>query len=165
MKEFWDWVLTKGPIFALGLAVLLFVGFHIFWTMSGNYYFVMGTKWGHGGKDVPVGTIVAFYPTGTTLPPDGWVICDGQNGTPDLRNKFIQGVVAATDVGIDPNGLAAHTHSGRTGTQNTDLVMSTTRGEDDLQTAFSPHIHSFETDAASNIPPNFKLIYIMKHQA
>lgn len=35
------------------------------------------------------GMIMMFY--GTTAP-DGWAICDGTNGTPDLRNKFILGV-------------------------------------------------------------------------
>lgn len=34
------------------------------------------------------GIIVAF--NGTT-PPTGWAFCDGKNGTPDLRDKFILG--------------------------------------------------------------------------
>ena len=37
---------------------------------------------------IPSGTITAFH--GTTIP-DGWVPCDGENGTPDLRDKFIKG--------------------------------------------------------------------------
>jgi microcystin-dependent protein len=38
---------------------------------------------------LPKGTIIAWY--GQNLIPDGWVICDGNNGTPDLRNKFLRG--------------------------------------------------------------------------
>jgi microcystin-dependent protein len=37
---------------------------------------------------VPVGTIIAWN---STTPPAGWAICDGQNGTPDLRGRFILG--------------------------------------------------------------------------
>ncbi len=36
---------------------------------------------------IPRGTIVAW--TGAT-PPAGWVLCNGQNGTPDLRGRFIR---------------------------------------------------------------------------
>lgn len=37
---------------------------------------------------LPIGTIVAFK--GDTIP-QGWHICDGQEGTPDLRDKYIKG--------------------------------------------------------------------------
>lgn len=39
---------------------------------------------------VPVGTILAFAGD-TSKIPSGWHICDGTNGTPDLRDKFLQG--------------------------------------------------------------------------
>lgn len=37
---------------------------------------------------IPSGTIVAYNGTGE---PAGWKICNGENGTPDLRDKFIKG--------------------------------------------------------------------------
>jgi len=37
---------------------------------------------------LPRGSIIAFY--GDQIPP-GWRICDGNNGTPDLRGRFILG--------------------------------------------------------------------------
>ena len=41
------------------------------------------------GTLLPSGIITAFAPN---LPiPSGWAICDGNNGTPDLRDKFIYG--------------------------------------------------------------------------
>jgi len=55
--------------------------------------------------------------------PTGWVLCDGTNGTPDLRNRFIVG--AGDDYTIGDNGgeasttlttaeLPGHTHTGTT---------------------------------------------------
>lgn len=38
----------------------------------------------------PIGTIVMWSGSINQLP-SGWALCDGQNGTPDLRNKFIVG--------------------------------------------------------------------------
>jgi microcystin-dependent protein len=41
-----------------------------------------------GNGSVPSGAIILWY--GST-PPAGWVICDGNNGTPDLRGRFVLG--------------------------------------------------------------------------
>ncbi len=38
---------------------------------------------------VPSGTIVMFSGSVSEIPP-GWAICDGDNGTPDLRDRFIK---------------------------------------------------------------------------
>ena len=62
---------------------------------------------------VPAGTIVMWH--GTTLPA-GWVECNGSNGTPDLRGKFI---VAA--------GQAAST--ALPGDLNPNYAVNTTGGE------------------------------------
>lgn len=51
--------------------------------------------------------------------PSGWVLCDGNNSTPDLRNKFIMGAATTAAVGAGgSNGITltsatmpAHTHS------------------------------------------------------
>ena len=42
---------------------------------------------------VPKGTIV-MYGLPTNIP-NGWVLCDGTNNTPDLRNKFIKGATSS----------------------------------------------------------------------
>jgi microcystin-dependent protein len=40
----------------------------------------------------PSGTIIIWKPaSSTTSPPSGWVVCDGTNGTPDLRGRFLLG--------------------------------------------------------------------------
>jgi microcystin-dependent protein len=37
---------------------------------------------------LPSGTIVAYN---STIAPSGWALCDGNNGTPNLNNRFILG--------------------------------------------------------------------------
>jgi len=56
---------------------------------------------------VPSGTIVMW--NGTTIP-NGWVLCDGTNGTPDLRGMFI--------VGYDPTD-SDYNVTGNTGGEKT----------------------------------------------
>lgn len=65
---------------------------------------------------IPSGTIVAYNGTDE---PAGWKICDGNNGTPDLRNKFIKGgdsSSASTVSGIlideeDPDSISLDCYS------------------------------------------------------
>ncbi len=43
-----------------------------------------------GGKELlPKGAIIMWY--GSNTAPAGWAICNGENGTPDLRDKFVIG--------------------------------------------------------------------------
>ena len=41
--------------------------------------------------NLPRGAIVAWYRDSTDKLPTGWILCDGKNGTPDLRGKFLRG--------------------------------------------------------------------------
>lgn len=53
------------------------------------------------GTSVPQGTILPWYGKLNEIP-DGFYLCDGKNGTPDLRNRFIVGAGDAyklTDIG------------------------------------------------------------------
>ncbi len=59
---------------------------------------------GTGGK-VPIGTIVMFGGLVDAIPP-GWEICDGNNDTPNLIDKFILGTVTEEEIG-DTGGYAA----------------------------------------------------------
>ncbi len=48
-----------------------------------------------GSYGVPGGTIIAWYPKkdadGHYKIPEGWIVCDGSNGTPNLIDRFIMG--------------------------------------------------------------------------
>ena len=78
----------------------------------------------YGGIDVkerfnylPKGIIVAWN---NNIIPEGWKICDGKNGTPNLLNRFILGnsskhklnsVGGETTVKLNQNHLPSHSHS------------------------------------------------------
>lgn len=50
----------------------------------------------------PSGGIIMWSGTIATIP-TGWVICDGTNSTPDLRNRFIVGASSDTGIGVTFN--------------------------------------------------------------
>jgi hypothetical protein len=64
-----------------------------------------------GGELGTVGLIVVWL-GGIADIPDGWALCDGTNGTPDLTSRFIKNATTlATDVG-DTGGGDTHSHTG-----------------------------------------------------
>jgi hypothetical protein len=60
---------------------------------------------------VPKNGIIMWSGTIATIP-SGWVICDGNNGTPNLLNRFIKSVVNASTNPGTTGGAATHTHAG-----------------------------------------------------
>lgn len=67
-----------------------------------------GTIRGYG--TIPVGGIIMWNGISTSVP-NGWAICDGTNGTPDLRDRFVVGAgntYALAAIGGDTSN--AHTH-------------------------------------------------------
>lgn len=64
---------------------------------------------------VDSGIIAIWHGTIANIPA-GWLICDGNNGTPNLLTKFLEGVAtAATDPGA-AGGATAKTTAGHTHT-------------------------------------------------
>lgn len=58
---------------------------------------------------VPIGAITAYWGEIGDIPAN-WFICDGTNGTPDLRDKFIVGAGVTFSVGTS-GGTSTHTHT------------------------------------------------------
>lgn len=77
-----------------------------------------GRRWVNSGL-VPIGGIVIWSGSIVTIPTD-WQICDGTNGTPDLRGKFIVGsgssyAIGATGGAASINLQHSHAINGTTG--------------------------------------------------
>ena len=62
-----------------------------------------------GDTIIPRGVIVMWSGKLSAIP-DGWALCDGTAGTPDLRAKFVKGAAAGMDPG-GAGGAATHTHA------------------------------------------------------
>jgi len=78
-----------------------------------NIYGIVGTQTAVG-TTIPTGVITLWYGSIGSVP-TGWYLCDGTNGTPDLRNKFIVGAgstysVSATGGSTDAI-VVTHTHT------------------------------------------------------
>jgi len=74
------------------------------------------------GSVVPSGAIL-MWKGATNAVPTGWALCDGKNGTPDLRDRFVVGAgtsyavsntggAATVTLGIDH--MPSHDHDGKT---------------------------------------------------
>jgi hypothetical protein len=85
---------------------------------------------------VPIGGIVMWS---GAVAPTNWRICDGTNGTPDLRGKFIIGVSSthalATAGGSEDAVVVAHTHT-----------ATSTPNVTGLSTTNDTHSHSITID-------------------
>lgn len=58
--------------------------------------------------EIVLGMIVSWSGAIVAIP-SGWSLCDGTNGTPDLRDKFVQG--AGDTYAVDETGgVAQHKH-------------------------------------------------------
>jgi hypothetical protein len=109
-------------------------------------------------RTVPSGTIVAWFQSAGKVP-EGWAICDGTRGTPDLRGKFLRGVGTFSDTGVDPNATETHTHGASVSRETNVESWSDSDGDDHIP---GSHNHQVVLDERSNIPPNFKVVFIMK---
>lgn len=99
---------------------------------------------------VPAGVIALWSGSAASIPA-GWVICDGLNGTPDLRDRFVVGAgssYAVADVGGQNaiTSVPAHTHGVGT------LAMAGAGGHSHTGTTASDgaHAHSITTGTGSN---------------
>ena len=109
----------------------------------------------------PRGIIIAWANTVEEIPA-GWIICDGNNGTPDPRDRFIPGAYNMYEYN-DPYGEKDHNHyiSGGSHSHKAKAGDDIDSGsKKNKQTALATS--SGITDEVSNLPPYHALIYIMK---
>lgn len=115
-----------------------------------------------GIGSAPIGIIVLWYGSIASIP-SNWQLCDGTNGTPDLRDNFVVGAGSSYSVD-DTGGAQTHRHSfsGTTGNGGNSRNAGTdTAGSVDSR---FDHTHSYSgnTNYISNLPPYYALAYIQR---
>lgn len=112
--------------------------------------------------DIPanVGTIQLWSGSVASIPA-GWVLCDGENGSPDLRNKFIIGSGDTYAVG-DKAGSINHSHD-FTGIGHRHPIPGGPDFKMGWNIVFETDIDPITgtTDAKDGRPPYYSLAYIM----
>lgn len=90
--------------------------------------------------------------------PTGWALCDGLNGTPDLKNRFVVGAGSIYQIGstggadnvrLTVEQMPIHNHGGVTGGDTPNHTHTGTTGED-----YPDHSHPYNT--ISEDPPGFE---------
>lgn len=137
-------------------------------------------------SSIPSGGIIIWSGSVASIP-SGWYLCNGSNGTPNLRDRFLVGAGSTYDVGNTGGSadsiVVSHTHSASdSGHQHTESIGSVnafgtgssgTRGSyggsgsgtRDLTDSASANISVSTTGSSgtnANLPPYYALCYIMK---
>lgn len=122
------------------------------------------------GDGTPSGIITMFSGAIADIP-FGWYLCNGSNGTPDLRDRFIVGAGNTYNVGntggantvtLTTAQIPAHTHSFSIRSSN-NVSTSYISGTNDSGTSAKKTSSSVGGgEAHENRPPYYALAYIMK---
>lgn len=100
----------------------------------------------------PSGAIAHWFGDIDALP-EGWLLCDGKNGTPDLRDRFVYGASASVPPGttggansypLSTAQLPPHTHTGVASTagSHTHTASTTAAGAHDHGVSVNWVVHS-----------------------
>ena len=132
-------------------------------------------------RDIPSGVIMIFHGAIDNIP-KGYVLCDGNNGTPDLRDKFIIGA-GGKYKGGETGGSLYHKHSAGVSSENimTEMVEVKVGGpggkgrrhrhhdhhgprKQMISTVADSNGHEHEVvlDDGENLPPFYSMVFIMK---
>ena len=120
---------------------------------------------------VPKGAIIIWSGAADKIPA-GWVLCDGTNGTPDLRNRFVLGAGAKYSVnatgGEEEHTLTIeempnHNHEYYTGKGESTIMSGYVANAEINQIYQILHTNSVgDSKSHNNMPPYYSLCYIMK---
>jgi len=94
--------------------------------------------------------------------PVGWALCNGENGTPDLRDKFLLGpgiipVDGSATQTPHTHNLTSDAHSHELNVPGGGLSFGT-----DFDNSTSSDVITATTDPANPLPPYHALAYIME---
>jgi len=123
---------------------------------------------------VPQGTVIPWSPPDSAIrtdnvgnehivAPDGWALCDGEDGTPDLRNRFVLGTTDPKVVG-SLAGSASHAHPNVSTGQPAKGGAGEHRAGVGVKFPYATgnHTHAITLKPAAIDPPHAKLVFIIK---
>jgi microcystin-dependent protein len=137
---------------------------------------------------VPSGVILLWSGSVASIPA-GWLLCDGTNGTPDLRDRFVVGAGSAYNPGVTGGSanaiVVSHTHTassvvtdpghnhtynapsgftdeGFSGSAVESIVVSNTGNAVTGITVATTVASTGSSGTNANLPPYYALAYIMK---
>ena len=110
---------------------------------------------------LPAGMILLWYGAIGAIPA-GYALCNGANGTPDLRDKFIIGAGSTYAVGAE-GGAATHDHAFSDLGHTHDIPGGAAIGAGaNFSATTNAGTASGTTDPGSSLPPSHALAYILK---
>lgn len=123
-----------------------------------------------GGESLPINSVIMWVGTLDTIPP-GWHLCDGTDGTFDLRGMFVLGAGGAYNLGDDGGSeevtltveqMPAHTHIvfGSGGTWERMGINATAKSISSA--AQAPTTSTGSSQPHPNMPPYKALYFIQK---
>lgn len=125
------------------------------------------TELATAGASLPSG-LIAIWRGSTSTIPDGWVLCDGQNGTPDLRDKFVLGAGNSYSVGntggeethiLTVNEMPTHKHS-TSGSSYGSFVTSLSFDTYESRDPYSIGSGSTHPNSVSDLSTNSDSVYL-----
>ena len=115
--------------------------------------------------------IITMWSGAASAIPFGWALCNGQNGTPDLRDRFVVGAGSSYAVGAK-GGEASHTltveemprhsHSVSSLSSTSSGSLPVGSGGSRLENSSKTTVATGGNAAHNNLPPYYALCYIMK---
>jgi microcystin-dependent protein len=142
-------------------------------------------KSGDSGGGVPIGAII-MWSGAINLIPAGWTLCDGTNGTPNLRDQFIVGAGSKYSVGASggeathtliEDEMPRHTHIQNPHTHGMQNDNNSIRHDNDPFKRVGGSLYDVNTGPATatnqytgngmphnNLPPYYALAFIMRVQ-
>ena len=107
-------------------------------------------------ESVPSG-IIAMWSGASDAIPSGWVLCNGENNTPDLRNRFIVGAGSRYSVG--------NTGGSDSVTLTTEQLPSHSHGHNLSTVSAGSHTHTFSGTTSSSGGSNATKLTITRFDA
>ena len=110
---------------------------------------------------IPSGTIALWFSTLISIP-DNWILCDGDNGTPDLRNFFVPCAGGSYNP-ADSAGNVTHLHA--VGTSHSHFcppVPLTVQAGSNYDYETNLADPGINTDVKNNLPLYHALPWIMR---